>query len=229
MKSPFHRQLDHFAADGPQPRRSCSPHLATRCYCDFGQGNSTSGPTQSQEANTTDSRVGVEGDGAVIVRDATLGNITLNSLDGAVAQSAIDAAVDLARVGSGTVEDALVTARDLGADALDTTRQLNQTSADTLTDLASRALSGFGSLVAANQTTTGAALKGAGEVSASALSSASTALSQASANAALVANSQSQFLSTQTGQGTVQKVIGYTLAGATVIALGLALANRKSK
>lgn len=170
----------------------------TSFQCGPGRDQNTAS-TQTQATNTTDRRVGVDGDGAIVTGDVD-GTFNLTTLADDVALGALDTADSLARVGGSTA-----------------------------VDLATQAFAALRSLVTSNEAIARTALTGAGNVSQNSLDAASNALTQSSANAALVANSQSQFLSTQTGQGTVQKTIGYAIAGGVVIALGLALANRKPK
>lgn len=183
--------------DGPAPALTLrGPLAATRWYCPK-KGSTT---TQTQTTATTDSRVGISGDGNVTLKDVS-GNVTLNTLADDVAIAALD------------------TAAGLGANALDTAVALNQTSANTLTDLASGALDGLNSLLDSNQRTTSEAFS---------LVQASAANSAASSRQ--VADSQKEFLRAQTGQDTVVKIIGYGLATLAVGGLAFAVATSpKSK
>ena len=192
--------------DGPPPLavRGLLPTPFLRCPLarsvthECGGGGSKT--TQTQTTATSDSRVGISGDGNVTLKEVS-GNVTLNTLADDVAIAALD------------------TAAGLGANALDTAVALNQTGANTLTDLASGALDGLNSLLDSNQRTTSEAFS---LVQASAANSA--------AGARQVADSQKEFLRTQTGQETVIKLIGYGLVTLAVGGVAFAVAtSKKSK
>lgn len=198
----FLHSLSH---DGPVPLpvrgyippRRLNSQLSTLNIWECGGGGSKT--TQSQTTATTDSRVGVSGDGNTTLKDISVGGgLSIVSADAGVANNAIDTAVDLTRIG-----------------------------ADTTTAIAREAMNALDRLVSSNEAVASKALGGAGDIAARGLSTASEALSEASARAAQVADSQAKFLSVQTGQATVQKTILYGVVGASVIGIGLALANRK--
>lgn len=190
-------QLQALLRDGPAPRLEASqrgPLRATRWAC--GGGGSSS--SQSQSSDTNDSRVGVDGNNATIVKDATLGNVTITTLDGEVAQNALNTAGDLAETGSNT-------AIELARTAYDSLKKL----------------------VESNQAVALNALNSAGDVAAGSLAAATAANSEASARAAEVAASQSKFLATQTGQTSLVSVIkfGAVAAVGLVVVGGIALAT----
>lgn len=213
--------------DGPQPRRDCSPLIATRCYCDFGQGNTSSGPSQSQSADTTDTRVGVDGDNATVIKDSTSGAITITGVDGDVATNALNVASDLGE----SAADLGDNAASLGSDALNAATDLNADANATTLSLAAGALAALKTLVESNEKVAANALAGAGQIASNSLNAASAAGSDASARAAQVADAQSKFLATQTGQGSLVQVIKYGAIAAGVMVLGgvayAAMAGRK--
>ena len=175
-----------------------------------GGGASTS---QTQTTATTDNRVAVDGDGNQIYHGNEIGgSLVFNTLADDVALGALN------------------TAEELGRRGLNTSVDLTQIGADTTVSLAAGALAALERLVDSNEAVTNRALGSAQKTADAGLATASSALAGANASADRVADAQSKFLSTQTGQTTAQKVVLYGVAGAAVIGLGLAaMAVSKSK
>ena len=194
--------------DGPAPLNSRGfpgPRFAARCApwpAAHAEKGGGANTSQTQTTATTDNRVATDGDGNQIYHGNEIGgSIVLNTLADDVALAALD------------------TAAGLGSDALDTAVDLTRTGADTITQLASGALDGFQSLLDSNHRT-----------ASEAFSLVNSSAANSAASARQVADSQKEFLRTQTGQETVIKLIGYGLATLAVGGVAFAVAQaRKSK
>lgn len=211
-------------------------------------GGGGGGVTQSQQSNTYDERIAVDGDNNVTVRDAE-GNVIINNVPLDLAQAALDLAGQTAEQFIASVDNSselaaataetfinaareaslrtLQTAGDLGASALDTASDLGTSALATSENLNERALETATDL---GEVTQGAAVT-LFDRAATALRDALTfgervLKTQADQNAGTVAaagavaSSQSRFLSTQTGQDGLVTLLKFGAVAAVVIVLG---------
>lgn len=228
IKSPFHRQLEALHVDGPRPRQGASPLLATRCYCDFGVGNKTSGPEQSQSADTN--QVGVTGDKNVTLGNSSLGNVNVTSSDPDVARAGLDLASDLGRAaidaGTGLNEtaanlgkSALENAADLAATAAATANSLGAESQKTARAFAESAVSVLDTYLAGQNDFVKAALTSVSNQGAQTLQSVNALTDAGLQASAKVADSQAEFVGKATGQDTIALAIKIGAAAAVGIIL----------
>lgn len=212
-----------------------------RLLCPGGGGG---GSSQSQSSDTYDERIAVDGDNNVTVRDAQ-GNVVISNVPVDVAQEALrlagqtaqsfldsvdnntalaaEAAQAFLAVAQATNDTALQTAGDLGANALATAQSLNADALQTAGDLGAgaqatslslfeRGVEALREMLATSTAFAEKALKTQADTSAGALNAAGA-----------VANSQSKFLATQTGQDGLVTVLKYGAISAVVIVIGAVL------
>lgn len=213
-----------------------------RLLCPGGGGGGA--PSQSQSSDTYDERIAVDGDNNVTVRDAQ-GNVVISNVPVDVAQEALrlagqtaqsfldsvdnntalaaEAAQAFLSVAQATNDTALQTAGDLGANALATAQSLNADALQTAGDLGAgaqatslslfeRGVEALREMLATSTAFAEKALKTQADTSAGALNAAGA-----------VANSQSKFLATQTGQDGLVTVLKYGAISAVVIIIGAVL------
>lgn len=214
-------------------------------------GGGGGAPSQSQEANTYDERITVDGDNNVTVRDAA-GNVVVNNVPIDLAQAALEMAGQtaeqfLASLETSTEQAAataatfieaarstsaktLQTAGDLGAAALDTASDLGSGALATAENLNADALATASDLSDGAQGTALSLFERAADSLVEMLKFGEKALktqadtSAGALNAAgAVASSQSKFLSTQTGQDGLATILKYAAIAAVVIVLGAVL------
>ena len=176
----------------------CRALAGTRFFC-VGHDQSKTSSSQSQEANSTDNRVALSGDGGLIISQGTLHDLSITSADAGVASDGLNAAVALGK-------NTNATALALGEGAL-------------------QGLAGY--LDAQNKFV--ARVLSAGEHQATAnLQTVETLSANSNQIAAAVARSQADFVATASGQKT-DKTAFMVAGGVLAIAAAAWAFSGKSK